>query len=87
MNGVDKCDQYLNYYAIGTKSINKKAFVHMFEMCKINAMVFYFIANPEFAKKHQPHKKFQVMLVHELVEPLSQKRSESTSGPGDSLHP
>ena len=71
MNGVVKCDQYLNYYAIGRKSIKwwKEVFFHMFEMCVMNAMVLYFIANPEFAKKHQSHKKFRVMLVHEIVEP------------------
>ena len=84
MNGVDKCDQYLNYYAIGRTSIKmwKKVFFCMFELSIINAMVLYFTANPEFAKKHQSHKKFRVMLVHALVEPLLQKRNESTSGPG-----
>ena len=83
-NGVDKCDQYLNYYVIGRKSIKwwKKIFFHMFEMNIINAMVLYFTGNPELAKKRQSHKKFRVMLVHELVEPLLQKRNESTSGPG-----
>ena len=85
--GVDKCDQHLNYYAIGRKSIKwwKKVFFCMCEMSIINAMCCILLEIEE-SWKRQSHKKFRVRLVHELVEPLLQKRSESTSGLVDSFY-
>ena len=78
MNGVDKCDQFLNYYSVGRKSIKwwKKVFFRMLELCIINAMVLYFSANPAFSKKRQAHKLFRIQLVHELVQPLLDKRTD-----------
>ena len=48
----------------------KKVFFRMLELCIINAMVLYFCANPDLAKKWQAHKLFRIQLVHELVQPL-----------------
>lgn len=78
MNGVDKCDQYLNYYSVGRKSKKwwKKLFYRLLELCIVNAMVLHFNANPEFAKKRQAHKLFRIQLVHELVQPLLNSRDD-----------
>ena len=53
MNGVDKCDQYLNYYSMGRKSIKwwKIVFFKLIELCVVNAMVIYFHKNPDRASK------------------------------------
>ena len=72
MNGVDKCDQYLNYYSIGRKAKKwwKKVFFRLLELSIINAMVLFFAVRPEFSKKKEKHKKFREALVHELLQPL-----------------
>lgn len=81
MGGVDKCDQFLSYYSLGRKSMKwwKKVFFRLVELCIVNAMCLYFHANPEFAKQRQAHKKFRIMLVHALVQPLLDKRDERES--------
>ena len=70
MGGVDKCDQYLSYYALTRKSMKwwKKVFFRLFEMCIVNAMCIFFEKNPEFAKKKNSHKIFRLELVHEMVQ-------------------
>ena len=44
MGGVDKCDHFLSYYAVGRKTMNwwKKVFFRMFELSIINTMCIYF---------------------------------------------
>ena len=77
MNGVDKCDQYLNYYSLGRKAKKwwKKVFYKMVELCIINAMVLYFVAHPDLTKKRQAHKLFRIQLAHELVQSLFDSRA------------
>ena len=72
MNGVDKCNQYLNYYSLERKAKKwwKKVFYRMLELCSINALVLYFVAHPYLAKKRQEHKLFRIQLVHDLAQPL-----------------
>ena len=50
MNGVDKCDQFINYYAIGRKSMKwwRKVFFRLVELAIVNSTVLYFSVNPEF---------------------------------------
>ena len=48
----------------------------MLELCIINAMVLYFSTNPAFSKNRQAHKLFRTQLVHELVQPLLDKRTD-----------
>ena len=78
MNGVDKCDQYLNYSSVARKSIKwwKKVFFRMLELAIVNAMVLHSLSNPEFGKKHSAHKQFCIALVHELVQPLLHSRAD-----------
>ena len=72
MKGVDKCDQYLNYYSMGRKSIKwwKRAFFRLIELCIVNAMVIYCHKNPDIASKRQAHKYFREALAQELVQDL-----------------
>ena len=67
MNGVDKCDQYLNYYSIGRKSIKwwKKVFFD-YLISVINAMVLFFHQNPDFEEKQRSHKAFRIQLIYEF---------------------
>ena len=62
----------------------------MLELCIINAMCLYFCKNPQLAKKRQAHKKFRLVLVHELVQPLLDVRDatlESRSTPNYKPNP
>ena len=79
MGGVAKYDQYLSYYTVGKKTMKwwKKVFFHLLEMCIIKSMCIYFEKNPEFAKKPSAHKIFREVLVHQLVQPYLDKRSET----------
>ena len=72
MNGVDKCDQYLNYYSMGRKSIKwwKIVFFRLIELCVVNAMVIYFHKNPDRASKWQAQKYFREALAYQLVQEL-----------------
>ena len=47
MEGLDKCDQFLSYYAMGRKSAKwwKKVFFRMLELCIVNSMCLYFRKN------------------------------------------
>lgn len=56
MNGVDKCDQYLNYYTIGRKARKwwKKVFFRMMEQSIINSMVLFLYGRPELVRKSSP---------------------------------
>ena len=68
MNGVDKCNQYLNYHSLGRQAKKwwKKVFYTMLQLCIIDAMVLYFVAHLDLAKKRQAHKLFRIQLVHDL---------------------
>ena len=70
MRGVDKCDQHLNYYFIGWKSLRwwERAFFQLVQLSAVNAMVTYFHHKNDFRKKKCFHKTFRQMLVHELVQ-------------------
>ena len=72
MNGVDKSDQYLNYYSMGRTSIKwwKRVFFRLLELSAVNAMVKYFHKNLNMASKRQAHKYFREVLAHELVQEL-----------------
>ena len=91
MGGVDKCDQLLSYYAIAKKSKKwwKKVFFRLFELCVINSMCLFMQKNEIFAKKKNSHKRYREMLIHELVQPLLQKRNddEPVSNMGRPAHP
>ena len=41
----------------------------MLELATINAMVIYFHQNEAFAKSRQLHKKFRIILSHQLIQP------------------
>ena len=71
MGGVDKWDQYLNYYLVGWKSLRwwKCTFFRLVELAIVTATVIYFHHNPDFKKKRCPHKTLRQMLAHELVQP------------------
>lgn len=75
MGGVDKCDQYLSYYAIARKSSKwwKKVFFRLVELCVINSMCLYNAKFPKFASKRSSHKRFREILLHELVQPFLDK--------------
>ena len=72
MNDVDKCDQYLNYYAMGRTSIKwqKTVFFRLLELFVVKAMVIYFHKNPDIALKRQAHRYFSEVLAHEQVQEL-----------------
>ena len=72
MNGLDKCDQYLNYYSMGRKSIKwwKIVFFRLIELCVVNAIIIYFHKNADIALKRQAHKYFREALARELVQEL-----------------
>ena len=36
----------------------------------------FFEKNPEFGRKRNSHKRYQEMLIHELVQPLLHKRND-----------
>ena len=78
MGGVDTCDQYMSYYSLKRKSLKwwKKVFFRLVEMAIVNAMCVYFMKNPELAKKRSAHKKFRELLVHALVQPLLDRKSD-----------
>ena len=82
MEGLDKCDQFLSYYAMGRKSAKwwKKVFFRMLELCIVNSMCLYFRKNPEFAKKRQAHKRYRVMLLNQLVQPYLDYLETSLEG-------
>ena len=71
MSGVDKCDQYLSTYSINRRSGKwwKKVLFRLVELAIINAMVIYFDKHKDFVKSCHPHKKFRIILSHQLVQP------------------
>ena len=79
VGGVDKCDQHLNYYFFGRKSLRwrKHAFFRLVELPIVNAMVICFHQNPDFRKKRCSHKTFRQMLVHELVQPCLDNKANA----------
>ena len=81
MNGVDRCDQLLTYYALNRRSTKwwKKVFFRLLDLCIINSMVLYFSMFPEKGAKRQAHKQFRMELAHELVQPLLDRNAESDS--------
>ena len=88
MNGVDKCDQFLSYYALSRKSKKwwKKVFFRMVEVSVLNAMVLYFKVHPALQNHRQAHKAFRHTLVHQLVQHLLDARASplvfTPPGPG-----
>ena len=78
MGGVDKCDQYLSYYALPRKSMKwwEKVFFRLFEMYIVNAMCIFFEKKTEFGKKKNGHKIFRLKLVHEMVQPYLDMRTD-----------
>ena len=72
MNFVDKCDQYLNYYSMGRKSIKwwKIVIFRLIELCVVNAMVIYLHKNSDIASKRRAHKYFREALAHDLIQEL-----------------
>jgi len=77
MGGVDKCDQRLSYYSLNRKTNKwwKKVFYRLFEMSIVNSLILFHKKYPELGKKKNAHKKFREMLVHELVQPYLDERS------------
>ena len=53
----------------------KKFFSITWVMCDKFNMLF-FEKNPEFGRKRNSHKRYQEMLIHELVQPLLHKRND-----------
>ena len=88
MNGVDKCGQYLSSYPFCRRTVKwwKKAFVRLFELSVINAMVIHFHNNPDNSKKYQAHKKFRLELIHSMVQPLLNRRSSEIVWRSNSLN-
>ena len=65
----------------------EKSLFRMVELWMVNAMCLYFHANPDYAKKRQPHKKFTIMWIHDLVQQLLHRMEQNECGRAHSAAP
>ena len=59
----------------------KKVFVRLFEFSVINNMIIYHNRHPDLANKYQSHKKYREELIHELVQPLLDRKVDENVYP------
>jgi len=82
MGGVDSTDQYLSYYTLtNRKTVKKwkKVFWCLIDMSILNSFIIFKTNFPE--NDMNSHRLFRIELVHELVQPLLNLKSNTDQLP------